>query len=158
MDAVTVRELLAYDPVTGIFSWRRPPRRGVAAGPTGCKGKAGYIEIGWRYEKHYAHRLAWLHVYGVWPIGEIDHINGVRDDNRLANLRDVARDVNNQNKRKPATTNKTGFLGVHPKRKRFTSQINAGGKTLSLGVFDTPEQAHAAYIEAKRRLHPGGTL
>lgn len=106
-----------------------------------------------------AHRLAWLYVYGEWPNGDIDHIDGDRLNNRIANLRDVSRRVNLENQRRPKACNKSGFLGVKTFRdQRFQARIQVRGVQLHLGTFDTPHEAHAAYVAAKRNLHQGCTL
>lgn len=96
--------------------------------------------------------------HGVMPIACIDHINGVRDDNKISNLRDVSVAENTQNQRHPNRVNKSGFLGVFKCRDKWRAAIELGGKTIAIGRFDSPELAHHAYIETKRRLHPGCTL
>lgn len=155
--AENVRDLLHYDPDAGVISWRRPPRRGVAAGPTGCEGKNGYLDIGYGYKNYSAHRLAWLYMKGVWP-KQIDHINGLRSDNRWANLREVSNRINCENKRWAQSNSKTKMLGAWPKRRKFYSQITVRGRKVSLGSFATAEEAHAAYLDAKRKWHAGNTL
>lgn len=109
-----------------------------------------------------AHRLAWVHVHGSWPAGDIDHINGDKLDNRIANLRDVTRSVNKENMRSARGDNKVGLLGVHVRRQNTTrpyvASIRVSGKLIHLGAHNTPEAAHAAYLEAKRRLHSGCTI
>lgn len=156
-----LRDLLHYAPDTGAFTWRvdRSPR--VKAGdmprsPT----KSGYLRAGIDGQLHYLHRLAWLYVHGVWPAGVIDHINGNRADNRLENLRDVVHATNMQNLKRARSDNQTGLLGVY--RRKDTGRYSANIKTpqgkRSLGCFDTPQEAHAAYINTKRNLHEGCTL
>ena len=155
-------EVLDYNQETGIFIWK--------IGCRWCGNKVGYvaryinangyivIQVGGK--KYLAHRLAWLYMKGEWPSSQIDHINGVRDDNRLINLRDVTSAENGQNQRKAHSSNTTGFLGVrfHKATKKFRAQITLDGKTRHLGTFHTPEIAHAAYITAKRQLHPTCTI
>jgi hypothetical protein len=96
---------------------------------------------------------------GAWPLFEIDHRNGIGTDNRWKNLRDGTRSFNIQNQRRARSDNKTGFLGVHrsgkKERKGFVAKIQLDGKQRYLGVFSTAEAAHAAYLAAKRRIHPG---
>lgn len=101
------------------------------------------------------HRLAFLYMTGSVP-SEIDHINGVRTDNRFANLRAISRGENNQNRRHAQGNSKSGLIGAHwmKEKGRWYSQIKKGGKNHFLGYFDTKEAAHAAYIEAKKRIHP----
>lgn len=105
-----------------------------------------------------AHRIAWLIYFGHWPDGDIDHINGDRSDNRIINLRDVSRTINLQNRRSPQSTNATGYLGVHRDKRRYVAQIKTPDRNIRIGTFRTPEEAHAAYINAKRELHEGNTL
>jgi hypothetical protein len=106
-----------------------------------------------------AHRLAWCIAYGEWPSLEIDHINGDAGDNRLCNLRNVDRATNAQNKRRAQCTNKSGIQGVETHAVgRLSASVWVGGKRVYLGRFDTAEEAHAAYVAAKRRLHQGCTL
>jgi hypothetical protein len=125
----------------------------------GGRGGGGYWQISVDAKLHLAHRLAWLHFYGEGPRHQIDHINGDKLDNRIANLRDVPHQINQQNRRRVLSTNKSsGLIGAHRHRSRWQSRIRTCGRYVFLGVFDTPEAAHAAYVEAKRRLHPGCTL
>lgn len=154
-----LRALLHYDPETGVFT-RRVGVKGAAAGTiAGDVTGHGYGRIAVDYMRYHAHRLAWFHFYGRWPVGDVDHINGVRTDNRIANLREGSRGDNMQNQRAPRRDNRSGLLGVEVHRTgRFTARIKANGKRYYLGIFDTPEEAHAAYIAAKRRLHSFCTI
>lgn len=154
-----LRELLSYDPDTGVFQWlfsRGTARAGAVAGSA---DSYGYLQTKIDRRCYLNHRLAWLYVHGEWPTRQIDHINGKRTDNRLANLRIVSASVNQQNHRVARVDNKCGLLGVSSSGKRWQARIShPGGKDAYLGLFDTPELAHAAYLEAKRRLHPGCTI
>lgn len=156
-----LRELLHYDPENGQFTWRvnRSPR--VRAGdkprsPT----KTGYLRAGVDGQLHYLHRLAWLYVHGEWPVGVIDHINGDVQDNRIENLRDVSHVVNMQNLKQARADNKTKLLGVYLRKDtgRYSANLKAPQGKRSLGCFDTAEEAHTAYINAKRNMHEGCTL
>ena len=157
-----VQEALAYDPETGVFTWRASKRGSVKAGDrAGCVRADGYIRIKVGQRAAWAHRLAWLYVYGAWPDHQIDHINGNPSDNRIANLRDVVPSVNMQNERRGRRRKNGGsLLGAHWSKvwRRWKSSINAGGKSQHLGWFDTEQQAHDAYLAAKRKLHEGCTL
>ena len=151
--AEEIRELMDYDPETGICRWK------VRRGSSNIGGEVGHITSeGYRATKinrkfYKVHNLIWLYVYGKFPDGVIDHKNRIRDDNTLENLRDVTRAANNQNA-KPKK-NKTGFFGVALKGEKFTAAIRILKKTIYLGIFNTPEEAHAAYIEAKLKYHEG---
>jgi len=98
--------------------------------------------------------LAWLFVHGFDPPQQIDHINGIRDDNRIANLRLATVAENSQNVGKQSN-NKSGFKGVHwhARGKKFRAQIMANGKSKSLGLFHTAAEAAAAYDIAAAELH-----
>jgi len=104
---------------------------------------------------YYAHRLAWLYVYGRWPHPEVDHKNGDFTDNRLRNLREATRLQNSWNKRRPHANNKTGLLGVSWKarNKKWCAQIKAFGKVTHIGLFNDPVSAHRAYMKVKRAVH-----
>lgn len=159
LDRERLLHLLAYEPDTGLFRWRLSRAcRGSAGQVAGSTNRAGYVEISVDERKYLAHRLAWLFVHGEHPSLELDHLNGIRNDNRIANLRLATRTVNNQNRTRPQATNRLGFLGVSPDRARFRAQIQVAGKKLHVGTFDTPEEAHSAYVAAKRKLHEGSTL
>jgi hypothetical protein len=118
----------------------------------------GYRQLSIDWKKVLAHRLAWLFVYGALPDGEIDHINGNRSDNRIINLRLSSRSVNTQNIRLARKTSITGVLGVSPQGMKFQARINSNGKQRHLGTFQTKEEAHEAYLVAKRIEHGGCTI
>lgn len=167
LTAERLRELLRYNPETGVFTWRVKRGIALAGSIAGNKNRNGYVNIYVDNRPYRAHRLAWLYVYGSFPKQDIDHINGVRHDNRIANLRDVSTSHNMMNQRRARTDNKLGLLGVHvrtPERphhkisKPYRAMIYVAGKRVNVGSFATAEEAHAAYLEAKRRLHPTSTL
>lgn len=153
--AQDLREALDYDPATGVFRWRPGPRRrrvGQIAG--GVNTRLGYRQICIAGRCLYAHRLAWLHMTGEWPIGELDHINGDREDNRWANLRPATRSENEQNISRARSDSRSGLRGVVARGRRWTAQIELDGKRRHLGTFDTAEEASGAYRAAKQELHP----
>jgi hypothetical protein len=116
------------------------------------------VRIGVGGRVYHAHRLAWLYVHGVWPAGDIDHINGDPLDNRLCNLRLVDRSVNMQNQRRARADSHLGVLGVSARGGRFRASIAVRGERFSLGTFDDVHAAQDAYVTAKRRLHEGCTI
>ena len=161
LTAARLREVLSYDSETGEFRWIRG-RRGVGIGSlAGCVSGAGYVYISVDCKKYLAHRLAWFYTHGVWPSNDIDHINWIRTDNRLANLRDVERHVNNENRKRVRGANKSsGLAGVswHIHSRKWRARITQQGVEHRVELFDTPEEASAAYVAAKRRLHAGCTI
>lgn len=154
-----LRNVFTYQPDTGeIFRTGGPLGSGKSAVVN--DGKRRRLFVVFHGRKILAHRLAWAIHSGEWPKFEIDHINCDESDNRITNLRDVTKSVNQQNKRTPRSDNKTGFLGVKKSTNsnRFIAQITVLGKVKYLGIFKTPEEAHSVYLTAKRLLHPGCTL
>jgi hypothetical protein len=150
-----VRELLKYDAETGIFTWKVHRASNAMPGMVaGRRERDGYRRIAVDGVWCRAHRLAWLYVHGQWPREHIDHINGIRDDNAIANLRE-ATNAQNLCNRGRTSRNKSGFKGVHwhGGAGQWTAQIRINGQPRHLGYFADPEAAHRAYVEAADRLH-----
>lgn len=174
LTADDVRQLLDYDSATGIFRWRvRPLHMFKDARSCGAwngryaNKRAGGISNGYASVRihdraYFLHRVAWLLSTGQWPLGEIDHINGLKTDNRIANLRDVPGSVNHENVRKRPAGGSNLPLGVHFLRRkvvrRYSASLRIAGRATHLGYFSTPEEAHAAYVRAKRVHHVGCTI
>ena len=162
--AARVRELLHYDPNTGIFTRKvRTAQRhkvGDRADFLIVGGNAeGYCRVSFDSERYLAHRVVWLYVHGKWPELDIDHINGNKSDNRLDNLREVDRSTNLQNLHVAKKSNKTGLLGVYLHTQgRYVARIQINGKGRYIGIFDCPKEAHEAYLVEKRKLHEGCTI
>ncbi|WVS23985.1 hypothetical protein QkW1_62 [Ralstonia phage QkW1] len=156
IDTARLRELFNYDPETGVLTHRAGRRAGL---PAGCidKSKRGYVRISiptgnGRYLLLYAHRLVWQYVHGSEPALDLDHINGVRSDNRISNLREVSRSQNQWNYPTPKT-NTSGAKGVRATTSgRWAAYIKQYGERIYLGTFVTIEQASAAYRDAEARL------
>lgn len=153
-----LHELLCYDPLTGIFTYRISRLHGrcaVVAGNVAGKvnPKSGYRYINLDGRAYLAHRLAIFYVKGVWPQDQVDHENGHRDENWLTNLREATDLQNKQNL--PPRPSASGLPGARLRwdKKRWISSIKSNGKYIHLGHFATPEEAHAAYVAAKARLH-----
>jgi hypothetical protein len=153
----TLQKHLTYDRDSGRIKWAVPTARSVKVGDlAGTLDCEGYRKISIFGVYYMAHRVAWAIHHGEWPSMLIDHRNGNKDDNSLANLRDVPDLLNQQNRRSAQKSNACGLLGVQAhKTGRFQAKISAGGRRLHLGYFDTAEQAHAAYMAAKAVLHEG---
>lgn len=157
LTAERLRELLHYDPETGEFANLVNRRRARVGASPAVKGPHGYLVVVLEYGKYLAHRLAWFYVTDNWPT-EIDHINGIKTDNRFTNLREVARRTNQENVRHPRKRVTDLPLGVRPSLSKFSASITVNYKNKYLGTFDSPEEAHAAYLKAKRKLHEGCTI
>lgn len=150
-----LRELLLYDPETGDFI-RLVGRSGPnarAGDIAGCDNGHGYVRIYVDGKAYKGHRLAWFYMYGEWP-KEIDHINGEKSDNRLANLRPVTRSQNRMNCGAYAN-NVAGVRGVswNARQKKWKAQIQRDGRKYGLGCFASRDEAADAYRSASRRLH-----
>lgn len=151
LTAQRLRELLHYDPLTGVFTRLVRTSNSVQVGDrAGSQMSKGYRQVSVDGENHYEHRLAWLHYYGVWPQGEIDHRDRVRHHNWIENLRDATGTQNQGNQVELRSNNSTGFKGVsyHKKTRRYRAIITKRGKQVALGYFETPEQASKAYQAA----------
>lgn len=154
------RELFCYNRKTGVLSWRIP-RPGIRAGTkAGCLKEDGYLVVRADKVLYRVHRVIWLYMKGYWPKVDIDHRNLVRNDNRWRNIREATRSVNAQNRVRPQANNRLGVLGVipHGSTGRFRANICIDGRQTHLGIFDTSEQAHVAYVKAKRQHHEGCTI
>lgn len=167
LPAEKVRQLVDYDPSTGKFTIRarRPDdfkvasnrsaehtcaawnsrRAGKPAGIT--KHAHGYLGMRLLGRHYFAHRVAWAHVHGEWPQGEIDHVNGNRDDNRIANLRDVGR-ITNMRNRRVWLPSKSGHRGIALRGRRWCVTICKKG----VGTYDTLAEAIQARTAAERAL------
>jgi hypothetical protein len=145
-----LKEILYYDPETGIFNWIIRPRNNLQSGDqAGTYDRKGYLRILYKQKIYMGHWLAWLYVYGKWPDNEIDHINGNPSDNTIVNLRDVTRKQNMENK-KVYKNNKSGVSGVnwHKKKQRWVVRVGHFGKRISVGQFVNIEDAIEARINA----------
>ena len=155
----TACEYLSYDKDSGVIVWKKiPPNRPEKVGDVAGVTTNGYRKIGLLGNRFYAHRLAWLLHYGEWPTEFLDHINGDRSDNRIANLREADSVINSQNQRRSHDGNVSGLLGVSKHRNKWQAHIRTSGRNIYLGTFQTPELAHERYLEEKRKSHEGCTL
>jgi hypothetical protein len=151
-----LKELLSYDHKTGIFVWKQDRGTNRLAGRIAGRSSAGgYRMIKVSNMDYLAHRLAWWFHYGVLPSKIMDHINGIKHDNRICNLRETSDSENAQNILRARKHNTSGFLGVSllKDRMKWEARIVVNKKRTRIGVFDTPEAAHSAYLAMKRELH-----
>jgi hypothetical protein len=158
-----LKEVLSYDPLTGSLIWIAQT---ASCGPrligkeAGCpqKGPDGHRVVRVDGRLFLVHRLVWAMHTGAWSEYEIDHRNGIKTDNRIANLRECKDGIlNAQNTHGPRRHNTSGFAGVvkhkQCKSDRWVARITVDGKQVHLGLFATPEEAHARYLTAKRERH-----
>jgi len=145
-----VREMFDYCPETGCLTAKCKSGNRGKGRLVGYLRKDGYLRASLNWRPVMVHRLVWCHVYGAWPKQFIDHINRDRSDNRIANLREASRSLNNSNTATPKT-NTSGFQGVswHKRIGAWHANISIGSKKKSLGYFEKPEAAHAEYLKAK---------
>lgn len=151
-----LKELLHYDPETGVFIWRirrgGTIQSGSVAGSKQIRKNLFYVRIVIDLKPYYAHRLAWIYMTGKDSNNEIDHKDTNGLNNRWDNLREATRSQNMANS-KCRNTNVSGFKGASLHGSRWRSQITFKRQNFVLGQYDTPEEAHAAYCEAAMRLY-----
>jgi hypothetical protein len=145
-----IKEYLDYDPLTGLFTWIASTNKKVVVGKTaGRIINKGYSQIGILGEEILAHRLAWLYMTGDWPSLYIDHINGIKSDNRWVNLRDVSNSINLIN-RTTKVIPASGLRGVKEVRRvkspnKYIAKSVENGITKHIGTFDDKYDAALAY-------------
>jgi hypothetical protein len=151
-----LNNILDYNPTKDEFTWLISTNRRIKIGDrAGCIDKSkGYRHIRINGKDYLEHRLVWLWYNGYLPTKDIDHINGIKDDNRICNLREATPAENGQNFGK-FKNNTTGFTGAsfHKRTGKWQAQISKNGKAIHLGLFNTPEEAHDVYLKAKANLH-----
>lgn len=152
-----LKKRLYYDPETGVFVWRMHPPAGKTwntryPGTICGTMRAGYLSIGIDGTNVRAHRIAFAITYGRWPAGEIDHIDRNKTNNSITNLREAIGWQNGAN-RKTIKKTVSGFKGVFKTHNnRWAARIRKDRKAYHLGCYDTPEEAHAAYVMAANEM------
>lgn len=163
ISAERIRELLDYNPCTGVCRWRRAPSnlaRVKIGVPITSQDSYGHIQVKINGRSRLLHRLIWLYQTGTWPGAEIDHINGVRNDNRWVNLREANRNSNMHNERRAHSRTSSGELGVQPSKTpgKWMANIRLNTKPIRLGTYPTKVAALSAYLNAKCLAHPESPL
>ena len=154
-----MKELFDYDAETGNLVWKVDRCANKMMGKiAGTFASKGYWRICVDYKPYQSHRLVWLWHHGFMPKRYLDHINGVRNDNRIENLREATNTENQQNRKKANVTNQFGLLGVSKTRNRWRAEISINNRKIYVGIFATPEEAHVAYLAKKREVHPFQTI
>lgn len=151
LDQARLKELLHYNRATGRFTRKVAACNRVKIGSeAGYLRPDGYVQLYVGSNRHYAHCVAWLYMTGEWPPEKIDHINGVRDDNRFDNLRAVSHQDNARNQKIPIT-NSSGVMGVswHKRIKKWNAYIRVDGKLIHIGYFDNLCDASVARKQAE---------
>lgn len=149
-----LKELLRYDPETGVFYRLKGTGKGAHVGAVaGSKTKFGYIVISADRHPYMAHRLAWLYTTGDWPAGLLDHKDGDRSNNAFSNLREATKSQNAANAKRHSD-NSSGIKGVslHKASGRWRATIGFNGRQFGLGYFVTKEEAQAAYSKKAKEL------
>ena len=154
MNIETLQSHLTYCPTTGEFRRLIATNNRVKVGEISGSISYGYRTIMVNGETHKAHRLAWLYMTGSWPVAEIDHINGERDDNRWENLREATREENQHN-RKLTKNNTSGAKGVYRYKRtgKWCAQCMVDGKRQHLGYFANLVEANNAVRTFRENYH-----
>lgn len=145
-----IKDNFRYDPDTGHIWWIKPSYARCLDKPAGTLNQTGYIMlvrcVGRKHLYYSAHRVAWFLEYGYWPQNHIDHINGLKDDNRIINLREATVSENARNRTKQKSVTSSKYKGVVlVDGKRWCAQIKTGSKNRYLGSYDLEEEAALAY-------------
>lgn len=168
LTAERLREVLHYDPKTGLFTRLQDSFAGefykvkmASSGDVvGSKTKTGYFEVSIDSRPYLLHRLAFLYMTGKWPACNVDHKDSNRINNIWVNLRPATQFQNMQNIKSAHADSSTGLLGISYCRStnKWRAQIRSNGTKIHIGRYTTPEEAHAAYLQKKRELHDYGTI
>ncbi len=148
-----LRDLLNYDPDTGVFTWRvKRGGKATAGSVAGATDVHGYIAIRLDGVLHKAHRLAWYHTYGEWPEKNLDHINRNKSDNRVSNLRPADQSLNMHNANR--TAGKSGVVGItwDARRNKWCARVKIDYVSKFLGRFDTKAAAIKAREDAVKKI------
>ena len=161
-----LKACFSYDPGTSVLTWKERPRDhfpsptgyGIfkaryAGKPAGAPHNAGYLQVRVAPGNYLAHRVCWAVYYGKWPTLDIDHINGIRTDNRIINLRDVSRQTNLRNAfRRPRNTSGHNGVTWSKHSEKWQAQVTMQGKNHYLGLFDNIADAVAARQRANEQF------
>ena len=154
-----LKDLISYNPDTGILTWIKPTNSRIKIGQEAGKvDNQDYRRVRIEGKDYRSHRLAWLYMTGSFPKGQLDHINGVRDDNRFVNLREVSHTDNHRNKKLYSNNETSGYTGVSYciHKASYRAQIKVLGRTVHLGYFDDMDKAVEArkLAEIEHGFHP----
>ena len=155
IEQASIQKILLYDSITGLFLWKEGKRKyfGKSERPAGRLEKSGYMTISIDRKSYLLHRIAWLYVYGTLPY-KIDHKDTIKHHNWIDNLREATDSQNSANS-KVNSLNQSGIKGVHfnYERNKWQADIYPNGNSIYLGLYETAEEAHAAYYDAARKYY-----
>ena len=145
-----LKEMLSYNSMAGEFIRIKPLKGNTLYAVVGSTNKDGYISISIDNKRYGAHNLVWLYLYGKFPDLQLDHINGVKDDNRSENLREVSHAENQKNKSLDKR-NRFGYPGVREGKKlgTYRAYIGIDKAKLNLGTYKSLEEAIAVRVQAE---------
>ncbi len=149
-------EWLFYEPELGFFIWLKNRKSTFIGRRAGSPKDDGRRYIHFFGKLWLEHRLAWFYMHGKWPPHEIDHKDTNPGNNAIDNLREATHLENSHNKRRARVDSATGLAGVGVDKRSpncYPVRINVNKKRIHIGTFKTPQEAHEAYIKAKRELH-----
>lgn len=144
------RAKLEYDPDTGVMRWKANQHKKYAGKTAGCLDTRGYRYVSIDGIKYLTHRVAWIMMTGEWPTHEIDHIDCDKSNMRWINLREA---TPSENRRNRPSDNPSGYKGIYRHRNKWAAHICVHNVSRYIGIFRTPEEAHAAYRRAATELH-----
>jgi len=149
-----LEDCIRYEPNTGVLIWKERVNKNISIGQIiGTKHSKGYLFFRLNRKFYFCHRVAWFLHTGFWPVGEIDHENGVKSDNRINNLRDVTHQQNMWNKTSQKNTS-SAYKGVHKIKTsgKWRATLWNGFSKLHLGTFTDEKEAALAYDAEARRV------
>lgn len=150
-----LKSQLNYCADTGVFTWNVTKNRVSKGDIAGFKTAKGYLSTKIFGKAYRLHRLAWFYVYGKWPNDQIDHVNGIRTDNRISNLRNATPAENAQNRclaTLPNRSSKKLGVSVNKVSGKYQARMVVNGKYFYFGTFDNEEEASSAYNAKKTEL------
>lgn len=154
LDQLLLKEVLHYEPLTGVFTWIQQYNSRTVIGSVAGTFANGYRKIQIYGRQYYSGRLAWLYMTGRWPLCLIDHIDGDQANDVWLNLREATYGESTHNRVLPVGESKLrGVRRVPSNPPRWEARIAVGYHRMTLGTFDTAEEAHAAYLAASETLH-----
>ena len=150
MNLDDLRNLISYNPETGHLYWIAQGRGRIKKKPAGTTTSSGYLGVMIHGKRVYSHRICWALHYGTWPVEQIDHINGVKSDNRIINLREATNSQNGKNL-KLSSRNTSGVSGVHFDNwaGKWRASIKVDGRSINLGRWNDKQEAISARKKAE---------